>query len=53
MERTRNGGGEIVNLLETGSAYYAPASAIVMAEIYLLDQKRLLPCAAYSPANTA
>ena len=47
VERTRKGGGEIVNLMGT-SAYYAPASAAVaMAEAYLLDQKRLLPCAAY------
>jgi malate dehydrogenase len=47
IERTRKGGGEIVNLMGT-SAYYAPASAAVaMAEAYLLDQKRLLPCAAY------
>lgn len=47
VERTRKGGGEIVQLMGT-SAYYAPASsAIAMAEAYLLDQKRLLPCAAY------
>jgi malate dehydrogenase len=47
IERTRKGGGEIVNLMGT-SAYYAPASAAVaMAEAYLLDQKRLLPAAAY------
>jgi malate dehydrogenase len=47
VERTRKGGGEIVNLMGT-SAYYAPAaSAIAMAEAFLLDQKRLLPCAAY------
>lgn len=47
VERTRKGGGEIVTLMGT-SAYYAPASAAVaMAEAYLLDQKRLLPCAAY------
>ncbi len=47
IERTRKGGGEIVTLMGT-SAYYAPASAaVVMAEAYLLDQKRLLPCAAY------
>jgi malate dehydrogenase len=47
IERTRKGGGEIVGLMGT-SAYYAPAaSAIVMAEAYLYDQKRLLPCAAY------
>jgi malate dehydrogenase len=48
VERTRKGGGEIVNLLKTGSAFYAPASsAIAMAESYLKDKKRLLPCAAY------
>ena len=48
VERTRNGGGEIVNLLKTGSAFYAPAaSAIAMAESYLRDKKRVLPCAAY------
>jgi malate dehydrogenase len=47
VERTRNGGGEIVALLKTGSAYYAPASsAIAMAESYLKDKKRVLPCAA-------
>ena len=47
-ERTANGGGEIVKLLERGSAFYAPAaSAIAMAEAYLLDKKRVLPCAAY------
>ncbi|HWA72442.1 MAG TPA: malate dehydrogenase [Polyangiaceae bacterium] len=47
VDRTRKGGGEIVGLMGT-SAYYAPAfSAIVMAEAYLLDQKRVLPCAAY------
>ena len=46
--RTRNGGGEIVSLLKTGSAYYAPASAIVeMAESILKDKKKILPCAAY------
>src|SRR3546814_2901615 len=48
VQRTRSGGGEIVGLLKTGSAYYAPAtSGIAMAEAYLNDQKRLLPCAAH------
>jgi malate dehydrogenase len=48
VKRTRGGGGEIVALLKTGSAYYAPAtSGIAMAEAYLRDQKRILPCAAY------
>ena len=48
VERTKNGGAEIVKLLGTGSAFFAPASAaILMAESYLKDQKRLLPCAAY------
>ena len=47
VERTANGGGEIVKLLERGSAFYAPAaSAIAMAEAYLKDKKRVLPCAA-------
>jgi len=47
VQRTRDGGGEIVKLLKTGSAFYAPAaSAIQMAEAYLRDQKRVLPCAA-------
>ena len=46
VTRTANGGGEIVKLLERGSAYYAPASsAIAMAESYLLDKRRVLPCA--------
>ncbi|TQF80795.1 malate dehydrogenase [Elioraea sp. Yellowstone] len=48
VQRTANGGGEIVKLLEKGSAYYAPAaSAIAMAESYLKDKKRVLPCAAW------
>ncbi|MDX1580755.1 MAG: malate dehydrogenase [Alphaproteobacteria bacterium] len=48
VQRTRDGGAEIVKLLEKGSAFYAPAtSAISMAESYLFDKKRLLPCAAY------
>jgi malate dehydrogenase len=48
IDRTRNGGGEIVNLLKTGSAFYAPAaSAVAMAESYLRDKKRVLPCAAW------
>jgi malate dehydrogenase len=48
VQRTRDGGAEIVGLLKTGSAFYAPAtSAIEMAEAFLKDQKRLLPCAAH------
>ena len=48
IERTRKGGGEIVNLLKTGSAFYAPASAAIqMAESYLKDKRRVLPCATY------
>jgi malate dehydrogenase len=48
LQRTRDGGAEIVNLLKTGSAFYAPASsAIAMAESYLKDKKRVLPCAAF------
>lgn len=48
VDRTRKGGGEIVGLLKTGSAFYAPAeSAILMAKSYLIDQKRVLPCAAF------
>ena len=48
IDRTRKGGGEIVNLLKTGSAFYAPASsAIQMAESYIRDRRRVLPCAAH------
>ncbi|PHJ16090.1 malate dehydrogenase, partial [Cystoisospora suis] len=48
VQRTRDGGGEIVSLLKTGSAFFAPAAAgVLMAEAYLKDRKRVLPCAAY------
>jgi len=48
VERTRKGGGEIVSLLKTGSAYYAPSAAVIqMVEAILKDKKRILPCAAY------
>jgi len=48
VKRTANGGGEIVALLKSGSAFYAPAaSAVAMAESYLLDKKRVMPCAAW------
>jgi malate dehydrogenase len=48
IQRTRDGGAEIIGLLKTGSAFYAPAAAaIAMAESYLRDKKRVLPCAAY------
>lgn len=52
VDRTRKGGGEIVGLLKTGSAFYAPATAAIhMAESYLLDKKRILPCAAKVPVG--
>jgi len=48
VERTRQGGGEIVTLLQTGSAFYAPGAAVVqMVEAVLRDKKRILPCSAY------
>jgi malate dehydrogenase len=48
VNRTRNGGAEIVGLLQSGSAFYAPsAAAVEMVDAILLDQKRILPCAAY------
>src|SRR2546425_7081145 len=48
VDRTRKGGAEIVNLLKTGSAYYAPSAAVVeMVESILKDKKKVLPCAAY------
>src|SRR3712207_5787971 len=48
VERTRNGGAEIVRLLQSGSAFYAPSAAVIeMIDSILLDQKRILPCAAY------
>jgi malate dehydrogenase len=48
IDRTRNGGAEVVALLKTGSAYYAPAASVVeMVEAILLDRRRILPCAAY------
>jgi malate dehydrogenase len=48
VQRTRDGGAEVVKLLKAGSAYYAPAAAVAeMIDSILLDQKRVLPCAAY------
>ena len=53
VDRTRKGGAEIVNLLKTGSAYYAPsASAVEMVEAILKDKKKILPCAVIWKANT-
>lgn len=53
IQRTRQGGGEIVNLLKTGSAFYTPAAAAIsMAEAYLLDKKAILPCAAKVQAGS-
>ncbi|HEU4760115.1 MAG TPA: malate dehydrogenase, partial [Dehalococcoidia bacterium] len=49
VQRARNGGAEVVSLLKTGSAFYAPAAATVeMVECILLDKKRILPCAVYA-----
>ena len=54
MQRTRDGGAEIVKHLKTGSAYYAPsAAAVEMVEAILKDKKKILPCAAYLRASTA
>ena len=48
MQRTRDGGAEVVKLLKSGSAYYAPAAAVAeMVDSIVFDQKRVLPCAAY------
>ena len=48
MQRTRDGGAEIVGLLKTGSAYYAPSAAVTqMVESILMDKKQILPCTAY------
>ncbi len=54
MQRTRDGGAEIVKYLKTGSAYYAPAASTVeMVESILKDKKKVLPCAVYLKASTA